>query len=275
MPLSHQLKSRLLTAVILIPIFVFLVLKLPFLFFCFLTLLFVLLGAWEWSWFLGAVSFPQNLIYPLLVLLIMAVSLILPIPYVLYVACIWWVLATVLVLIYPKGQKKWGNNLFLRGAMGIMVLIPCWLAINYIRAAENGSYVLLFLFVLIWTADSVAYFVGKKWGRHKLCPKVSPGKSVEGLLGALLASLLIALLTLISLEIPYVEWPWSLLLALVTVLFSVVGDLFESMLKRNVGLKDSGQLLPGHGGLLDRIDSLTAAAPIFAMGALWLGKIFT
>ena len=269
-----MLKQRIITALILIPIFVFLLLKLSTPAFCILTGFFVIWGAFEWSLFLGVTRFPHCFIFPLIVLVLLLVALVVPLPYVLYPAFAWWLLALLLVVLYPRAQMIWGKSLFLRALMGILVLVPCWVAVNFIRASENGSYVLLFLFVLIWGADSAAFFAGKRFGKHKLSPHVSPGKSWEGLLGALLMTVLIALGVLEWSKTPYPEWSYALLLTLVTVLFSVLGDLFESMLKRNVGLKDSGQLLPGHGGLLDRIDSLTAAAPVFAIGALWMGRIF-
>jgi phosphatidate cytidylyltransferase len=140
--------------------------------------------------------------------------------------------------------------------------------VNYLRNSPHGIAILLVLFALIWGADSGAYFVGKKWGKHKLLPQVSPGKTWEGLSGALGVTVIITFFSLFIFKVPYIRWPVALCLALITVLFSIVGDLFESMLKRRVGLKDSGHSLPGHGGILDRIDSLTAAAPIFASGLL-------
>ena len=136
---------------------------------------------------------------------------------------------------------------------------------------EKSLHFLLFLFVLIWGADTAAYFSGKKWGKNKLAPLVSPGKSIQGAVGAMIFSILLTFLALWIGRDSFQGWFWATVLSIITVLFSIVGDLFESMLKRRVDLKDSGQLLPGHGGLLDRIDSLTAAAPIFALGALLLG----
>ncbi len=120
-------------------------------------------------------------------------------------------------------------------------------------------------------AQILRYFTGKQWGRHKLLPLVSPGKSVEGLIGALVNTVILTMIALWLCNTPSVVWPWAMLLSLSTVLFSIVGDLFESVMKREANVKDSGQLLPGHGGLLDRIDSLTAAAPVFAFGAWLLG----
>jgi phosphatidate cytidylyltransferase len=268
-----MLKSRILTALILIPLVVLLILKSSTLIFFAVSIVLVLWAAWEWSLFLAVTRFPNCFFYPLFILIVLLLCLFIPITYLLYAALIFWFLASVLVLIYPEGQRLWGRSVMVRSLMGMMVLIPCVFAINWIHASENGPSILLFLFILIWGADSGAYFVGKKWGTHQLLPNVSPGKTWEGLLGCLIITVLISLGALWGLGLPSSEWPWAILLSLITVLFSIVGDLFESMLKRNVGLKDSGQWLPGHGGLLDRIDSLTAAAPVFAVGSLWMGKL--
>ena len=125
----------------------------------------------------------------------------------------------------------------------------------------------MYLFLLVWGADSGAYFIGRKFGNKKLAPKVSPNKSVEGLYGGIVTSMLIVItVTLLYLNISIPELLLFLILSVLTVFSSVLGDLFESMIKRRAGIKDSGRILPGHGGVLDRIDSLLAAAPIFAAG---------
>ncbi len=263
-----MLKQRLLTAAILIPLFIFFVLKLSPQAFYILTDLIVLWGAWEWSFLMGLDSFPRSLIYPLVVMFVLFIAYLLPITLILYVALTGWLIAAYLVVCYPRKTRAWGQGMAVRGLMGLFVLVPCWLAVNFIRNSPNGIHIMLFLFALIWGADSGAYFVGKKWGKHKLLPQVSPGKTWQGLAGALLTTIIIALLGLLILKVPSAAWPIGLMWALLTVLFSILGDLFESMLKRQAGLKDSGRLLPGHGGILDRIDSLSAAAPIFALGLL-------
>lgn len=272
-----MLKYRILTAIILIPIFVTLLLKLSAPAFMVLTSLIVLWGAWEWSYFIGVKKKSHSIIYPMFILAILIASFGVPIVYISYVlsaAFVWWLIAFGLVMAYPKAKKLWSKSVVVRALMGVMVLIPCWFAINFIRISFNGPYTLLFLFVLIWGADTAAYFAGRAWGKHKLAPEVSPGKTWEGLAGACVGTLLITLGVLYALKINSSIWLAAIVLSLVTVLFSIVGDLFESMLKRNVGLKDSGQLLPGHGGILDRIDSLTAAAPIFTLGAILIGKFY-
>jgi phosphatidate cytidylyltransferase len=158
---------------------------------------------------------------------------------------------------------------------GFLVLVPLWVAAVYLLAADDETpRVLLFLFVLVWVADSAAYFAGSIMGRTRLAPHVSPGKTVEGVAGGMLGVVLLAWLCGTML------WKFEgMLLAMwvglaaVTALFSVVGDLTESKLKRIAGVKDSGRLLPGHGGVLDRIDALTSAVPVFALGVIFLLKL--
>lgn len=154
---------------------------------------------------------------------------------------------------------------------GLLVLIPAWTGLVWIHQLDRGPYLVLSLLILIWIADSSAYFAGRRWGRHKLAPAVSPGKTREGAYGALAGGLCWGV-TLAFWYAPTGGLGIGLvLLCLVTVLASIIGDLYESLIKRERGLKDSGALLPGHGGILDRIDSLTAAAPVFALGLYVLG----
>jgi len=152
----------------------------------------------------------------------------------------------------------------------VMVLFPPWFSLLAIhRLPEDGPLLVLFIMVLIWVADTGAYFSGRRFGRVKLAPHISPGKTREGVYGALLGAVLCGLL-LYQLRPQTGALALLILFCLLLALVSVVGDLFESLLKRQAGLKDSGQLLPGHGGMLDRIDSLTAAAPVYLLGLLLL-----
>lgn len=229
------------------------------------------MAAWEWSSLMQLKSFMARLSYVVLIFFISMWAFSLSSWFVYSLALIWWLCALFLVLQYPAAQN-W-NNYFWQGVMGALVLAPCFKAINDLRMAPHGIFHLLFLFVLIWGADSAAYFVGRRFGKHKLLPEVSPGKTREGAIGALLFALLVTLFALYFSPVAISKWPYLVILACVTVLFSILGDLLESMLKRQAGLKDSGRLFPGHGGLLDRIDSLTAAAPIFVLGFLLLAKL--
>ena len=268
-----MLKQRILTALILIPLFLALLFWTPPLGFGLVTLALTLLAAWEWAGLMELKKTSSRALYVILITLLLGAALRISIVTILGVAVFGWIMATFLVVSYPKPYSFWEKkSKIARGIMGIFVLIPCWVSLNFIRNVPEGSLILLFLFVLIWGADSGAYFMGKFFGKKKLLPLVSPGKTWEGFYGALLTTLVIALIALTLSEVPSSMWIGAITLSLVTVLFSIIGDLFESLLKREAGVKDSGRLLPGHGGILDRIDSLTAAAPIFAAGALFLGS---
>jgi phosphatidate cytidylyltransferase len=131
----------------------------------------------------------------------------------------------------------------------------------------------MYVFGLVWGADTGAYFVGRAFGKNKLAPKVSPGKTIEGMVGGLLTTSVLIVAVAVYRDLPLIRMVAFIGLSLFTVLASVLGDLVESMVKRQAGVKDSGNIFPGHGGALDRIDSLTAAAPIFALG-WWLAGGF-
>ncbi|HVE44803.1 MAG TPA: phosphatidate cytidylyltransferase [Gammaproteobacteria bacterium] len=262
-----MLKKRILTAIVLIPLFLLILFYLPPLSFCLFTALLTMLAGWEWSGLMGLGGRYRFLYLCCLLLALVAVFFLHPF-FLLWATLVWWLFAAFLVISYPAGVFLWRARVC-QGVMGVFVLAPCWAVINQIRIGSDGLLALLILFALIWGADSVAYFVGRKWGVHKLAPRVSPGKSIEGLIGALVFSVLLAGVVSYCLQASLKEWCAVMLLFVVTTLFSVLGDLFESMIKRHSQVKDASQLLPGHGGFLDRIDSLTAAAPIFALGA-WL-----
>lgn len=186
---------------------------------------------------------------------------------VLGLAGLWWALALLWVKSYPASAVIWRHPL-VRAAMGLLVLVPTWTALLYLRLQPQHIWLIVFVVALVAAADIGAYFTGRAWGRRKLAPRVSPGKSWNGFWGGLVSALLLALLVW-ALLLRDVIGPGSMLLiAGLTIPASVLGDLLESMLKRHRGIKDSGSLLPGHGGLLDRMDSITAAAPVFAL--LWL-----
>lgn len=156
-------------------------------------------------------------------------------------------------------------------ASAVPVLFGSWLAVVHLHGyPQLGPKLVLFLLVLIWTADIAAYFTGRRWGKTKLAPALSPGKTRAGVYGALAGAVLAALSLAWWLGMSPSLAGLAVILCVVTAFVSVVGDLYESLVKRRRGVKDSGRLLPGHGGILDRIDSLMAAAPVFALGMLWL-----
>ena len=265
-----MLKQRIITAAILIPITLLILIYFPPMPFAIVTAALMIGAAWEWSALMQLTRNSQRFAYLALILVCCYAVLFVPVIYMLSIAFLWWVLAVLLVISYPNATNYWRHPI-VRGAMGILVLVPCWGAVNFIRNQHEGLFILFYVFALIWGADIAAYFAGRKWGKTKLLPEVSPGKSLQGFIAALIYSVLFAVVFSWYAEVAPGVLPWAILLSIVTVCFSVVGDLTESMLKRFVGVKDSGTILPGHGGLLDRIDSLTAAAPIFALGALLIG----
>ncbi len=171
-------------------------------------------------------------------------------------AAIFWVLVAPLWL----ANRLRGEGFFVRALVGTLIILPTWAAIINLR--ERSPWLLLGVMALVWIADIAAYYAGRRFGRHKLAPEISPGKSWEGVLGAVLALVLYA--SAISAAIIGLRIFGALILAAALLYFSILGDLFESWMKRLAGMKDSGTLLPGHGGVLDRIDALSSALPIAA-----------
>jgi len=276
-----MLKQRILTAVILLPLFLGAMFYLPI---YWVTILFAAIigaAAWEWADLSGLRQLPGKLIYVSLILIfglmglnVIELRLDLMIP-LLGTAVLWWFWATIEVFFRPPAARGLFSTRIGRLVGGVLVLFPLWMSSIYLLVIDaHKPRLLLFLFVLVWIADSAAYFAGSQFGKTKLAPNISPGKTVEGVMGGVLSVVLLAWLcgTMIwKLETSQlVLW---LCLAITTVLFSVVGDLMESKLKRQAGAKDSGKLLPGHGGVLDRIDALTAAAPAFSLGIILLIKL--
>ncbi len=266
-------KQRLLTALILAPLFLAAVVLLKPVFLAMVLALFVLTGAWEWTRLVEIRVLSLRVAYVALIALFLwagwyyieAGGSLLPL---LTVAACWWLLALLWILNYPLGHKADGVSRLIKSVAGILVLVPAWMAL--VNLHTQGYQWFLYLFVLIWIADSGAYFSGRAWGRHKLAPQVSPGKSWEGVYGALVLVAVYAYVGSYWLKLPPGTLLGFILLSLLLVPVSVLGDLFESMIKRYSGAKDSGTILPGHGGVLDRIDSVTSAAPVFLLGSILL-----
>ena len=157
--------------------------------------------------------------------------------------------------------------------MGLLVLVPAWLAAVFLLSYAHGKAMLVFMVILVAGADIGAYFAGRRFGHNKLAPKVSPGKTWEGVMGGQLAVISLAVIVYLALGLSRITLLAAVAIAVCGAAASVVGDLVESMVKRHCGVKDSGTLLPGHGGLLDRIDGMTAAAPVFSLGLILAGWI--
>lgn len=272
-----MLKLRILTAAILVSLMIVTLWYLPPLGVAIVLGAFVLAAAWEWGTLSGLKSGAARALYLVAVALFAAYLMRASAVTVAALAFVFWtwVLAE---LVFYKNLR--GGVLATRGgrlASGVCVLVPAWVAAYHLHAIDpRRPAMLLFLFVLVWVADSAAYFAGKAFGKTKLAPTVSPGKSVEGVLGGVAAVALLAGIAGVFI------WRFEgamlaawLAIAVATALYSVLGDLLESKAKRLAGVKDSGRLLPGHGGVLDRIDAFTAAAPVFLFGLWAFGRWLT
>jgi len=271
-----MLWQRVLTALVLVPLVVGGILLLDNDVFAAILGLVMLVGAYEFA-NLSQVSSPLGKgVFVALV----ALSLFLAMTYLedLQVEALqwgmslWWLLIS--LMLFARGrelQRVEGLRPAIL-ALGALVLLTAWVSIVWLHAGGGqGPAMVLYLFVLIWVADSGAYFAGRTFGRHKLSPFVSPGKTWEGVGGAVLGAVVAAAAVVLSGWVAGIPAVSMVILSVFVTLISIGGDLWESRLKREAGVKDSGTLLPGHGGVLDRIDSLLAAAPVFALGIVILG----
>lgn len=274
-----MLKQRVVTALILAAVFLLALLWLPEPLFCAFAATVTLIGAWEWGNLAGLRHYGVRVLY----LLASAAVIVVAAGYVglwqspwsggasslafrnlLVAGCLWWALALLWVQSYPASALLWRSRP-VRALMGLAVLVPAWAGLCWLRLQPGGIGLLLLLVAVVASADIGGYFSGRRWGRHKLAARVSPGKTREGFAGGVLANVLLAVVVGLLWQGSVLFW---LAVIVPTSLVSVLGDLLESMVKRERGLKDSSALLPGHGGVLDRVDSLTSAAPVFALALL-------
>ncbi len=267
-----MLKQRVLTAIVLLAVLLTVMLGLPPIYTVWLISALVLVGAWEWAGFIGGGSPAIRATFTGVIALALAASLWLQavLPGFVYgavaVALGWWLVAFLWICFAPTRV-----NAVTAALAGLFALVPCWLALVYATLATNGTHWVLFTLALVWAADTGAFFAGRWFGKVPLAPRVSPKKTWEGVIGGVALSAVVAWLAATYLFTVDV-WPFVLTCVAVAAI-SIVGDLAESMLKRAAGLKDSGALFPGHGGMLDRIDSVTAAAPALVFALFGLGVL--
>lgn len=270
-----MLKQRVVTASVLAPLVLCGVFLLPVMGFAIFFALVSLIGAWEWAQLSGMKKPLHRLIFTLCVLMVIGVSgwlyekgldhfVLLPV-------IVIWLIAFFWIFRYPA-LGVWQKPA-VRAVCGVIILSATWLSMVKLKALESGNAWLLLILLIVWAADIGAYFSGKRWGRVKLAPHVSPGKTREGMYGGLMAVAIMVLVFSWWNELALNAAVYLMLLSLVVGLVSVMGDLFESLLKRHAGLKDSGTILPGHGGVLDRIDSILAAAPFYYIGLTFLPMV--
>ena len=265
-----MIRQRLMTAVVLAAFLIGVIFVLPGDGVAVVMGLLFLGGIWEWAGFFGLPRGVRRL--PLVALGAVVMGAVYwwvgirgasAVP-ILVVAAAWWLVAFVWVLAYPTPIPRWA--IFVTA---FLVAVPAWLALWRLHVVPQlGPWWVLFAFVLVWAADTGAFFAGRAFGRHKLAPSVSPGKTWEGAVGGMLLALAVTALAAGPLGAPL---PGFLALAVLVIAISVVGDLTVSLFKRGAGVKDSGQIFPGHGGILDRIDSLCAAGPVLLLGLALLG----
>lgn len=265
------LTRRVLAAAVLVPLVVAAVLWLPTPGFALVLGAFALVGAHEWGR-VGQLGRRRGVAFMALVALSLAGSYLALghsglTAAVLALAMGWWLLALVWVVRFQGGDPVAAlSSTWVRVAVGWLVLVPAWYSL--VALHQHRAALVMYVLVLIWVADSAAYFAGRRFGRRRLASRVSPGKSWEGVAAGLAA---VAVLAAGAARADGASVAGLVVLSLAVAAASVLGDLAESLFKRRAGVKDSGTLIPGHGGVLDRIDSLTAAGPCFAVGWLLTG----
>lgn len=258
-----MLKQRLLTAFILAPLALGGLFGLNGSNFAIFTGIVIGIGAWEWARLSGFKLLGQ-LVFPAFILLMLygAYQQHERLEEALWLGLVWWLVALFFVVTYPRTANLWRCP-SRRLVMGIFILVPAWA--GFILLREQGWFWLLYVLLIAWVADIFAYFAGRAFGKHKLAPAVSPGKSWEGVAGGLVGTGLLSIAASFYLGFSFSQFALLLGITLIITAVSVLGDLTESLVKRVSGMKDSSQLLPGHGGIMDRIDSLTSAIPLFAL----------
>lgn len=274
-----MLKHRVITAAILIPLVIWGIFSLStYPAFSIVIGLFVVLGLLEWcrlihleqkyktSYIIVVLSLCITALFVMQHTFLFALLLI--------ASVVWWGIQIGQLASYDPESKVSDENSLTNAWTGVFLLVPTFAALCGLHQSEgNGPQLVLTLLVLIWSADSGAYFVGKKYGKNKLAPLISPGKTKEGAKGALIVTAIVAFVAAIILGLSFFQLIFFVLLSQLVVIFSIGGDLLESVYKRRAGVKDSGHLLPGHGGVLDRIDSLMAAASLFTLGVWSMGLL--
>jgi len=305
-----MLVQRIVTASVLAALVLSAIIMLPALYFSLFIAVITLLAAWEWlsltdsDKLSGRILFFVALIFPMLgvtfwtqFLELLGESMEWPevkeysdaLDYFVAVPVLFWVLAMMLIRQASSQLLKMTFSPRMKAFLGWLVLLSAWMFLVKLREYYGVS-MIIYLLGLIWAADISAYFVGKKWGKDQLAPEVSPGKTIQGMYGALISAVVFGLgfalygwYTLTMPEeaqdealklLPGLVWTDMVFLSVLTVLVSIYGDLFFSLVKRRKGVKDSGSLLPGHGGILDRVDSIIAAAPFFFAGIWLIGRSF-
>ena len=271
-------RTRIITALLMAPVAIGAVYFLPTPYLAALVAAILLAGLWEWSALSGLTdNIPRSLYVAGNALMMLALAWgsgrgLFGLKLISLIGAIWWIFVCLWLWRFEFAKADTSLNRSIKLLAGSLSVIPAWCALSWLHGSSDlGPRWALFALAIAWAADSGAYFAGVRYGKTKLAPRISPGKSWEGVIGGVIAILLLAVAANQSwLFLDWSELHWLLLLTLITMFFSVIGDLFESLMKRHSGYKDSSDLIPGHGGLMDRLDSLLAVLPIFVIGKSWL-----
>jgi len=271
MKVNFMLVQRTITGIVLSLLVIFCIFYLPTNWFEVISSSIVLFSAWEASSLFWNNRFNIRIIFlfSLLVIFLLFHFLFSETLLIIF-GVFWWLFTPFLLSYYSKFQKPLLRNNMWKWMEGILIFLPCLSGILILRKYFGPSY-LLYVLIIVWMTDIGAFFAGKFWGKHKLAEVISPKKTIEGLFGGIAAALVTATIGGILINSYSMKLIILLLLAFIVSLWSVIGDLYESMLKRIANVKDSGHILPGHGGIYDRIDSLTAAVPIFTLALFLFG----
>ena len=267
--MTESLKKRIITAAFLIIAAFIFILLLPTPWFAIIALILVVsIGGIEWANLVALKELKKGLyVIAMLFLAYCAYKSTTLSWFFVTLGFLWWFINIVMLIRYKQSSSYYKNNPFLLRLSGFFVILPAWSAAIILHS--QSPYLILFLVLLVAAADTGAYFAGKSFGKNKLVPQISPGKTIEGLLGGFLAALIVAFIGAALLGLAEGFFSSFIYLSAIIALLSVAGDLFISLLKREAGVKDSGSILPGHGGILDRVDGLIAALPLFALGINW------
>lgn len=271
-----NLNFRFISSIILIPLTICVVLLFPINTFGYFIALISTLAFWEWTQFIGF----KKKIFKIIISILFGISLLIiqnsfqyikkykeKIFYILHISTIWWIFAIILVLTFPKSSKIWFKSVILKTIFGILTILPFYCSIFFLKKINyhqhnTGKTLLLYVIMLVWSTDIGSYFFGRLFGKKKLAKKLSPKKTIEGVIGGFILSFIFYFLFTFVLKIMIFSKK-IFFYSIIIIIISIFGDLTESMFKRKSKINNSGNLIPGHGGILDRIDSLTAAIPIF------------
>ncbi len=267
------MKQRILTALVLTPIAVAIILLAPTPLFAAIVAIAFLLALWEWTRLVGLESMPARIVATMVGALLLGAAWYLRDegiwPALIGLGLAWWLVSLAWLRSHSFAASPSPANRVLKLVVGYLVIVPAWVALLAIHSIDPlGHWWALFALALVWAADTFAYFAGSRFGRRKLAPRISPGKTVEGAIGAFAGGALVAVAGGWLLDQRGLALVLLVALAVLTLAASIIGDLVESLVKRQANVKDSGALFPGHGGLLDRLDSVFAAMPVFAAGKM-------